>query len=476
MTHTRQKLGGPAAPHRPGARRGLALALVLWVVIVMTTIIAVVGQTNRLNTKMATGAIDGVRCKWACRAGAESAIALLNDDPRDSDSLHDLWSDNDEDFNNVQLERCAYSVRVTDEAGKLNINAATKEQLMTLPYMEESIADAILDWRDSDEEVRPEGAEAGYYENLPFPYTIRNGPFKSVRELLQVKGVTESLLYGEDMNLNGRLDFNEMDGALSPPMDNGDNYLDRGWIGYLTCYSYDRNVDAMGSPRINVNQADENQLQTGLGLTAGQARWIVQNRGQGFKSIGDLLGSAGGPQTPAGQGQTPGNQNSPPNRNGRGNQGNRGERNNQGNQGNQNNQAPAEPLDFQTFARIADRITTAGENNKPGGININTAPWEVLVALFGGGDSAEQAAYAVIAERASLLYGFTSIADLVSIQSVGLERFKQVADQITIRSDVFTVRCYARAAVTGVTLQTECVVDRSQPPCKILYWYQGASY
>jgi len=457
-------------------RKGLVLALVLWVVMVMTAIVAIAGQTNRLNMKMATGTVDQVRCKWACRAGAESAIALLIDDLKASDCLQDLWSDNDEDYNNVQLERCAYSVRVVDEAGKLNVNIATKEQLMALPYMEENIADSILDWRDNDEDLRTEGAEAGYYENLPFPYTIRNGQFKTIRELLRVKGMTPDLLYGEDANLNGRLDFNEMDGALSPPMDNGDDYLDQGWIAYLTCYSYERNVDADGNNRINVNQADEQQLQTELGITAGQARWIVQNRGQGFRSIGDLVGSNTAQRTSGGSGRNQGNQNNRGNQNDQGNQSNQANQNNQGNQGNQNNQGPGEPLDPQTFARISDRITISGEQRIPGKININTAPLEVLVVLFGGAEQGEQAAYGVVSERATLLYGFQSIADLVSVQSVGLERFKRVADQITVRSDVFRIRCFATAAISSAKLQTECVVDRSATPCTILYSYQGANY
>ena len=458
------------------ARKGLVLALVLWVVMVMTAIVAVVGQTNRLNMKMATGSMDQVRCKWACRAGTESAIGILNEDLRASDCLQDLWSDDDEDYNDVQLERCAYSVRVVDEAGKLNVNTATKEQLMALPYMEENIADAILDWRDNDEDVRTEGAEAGYYENLPFAYTIRNGPFKTIRELLRVKGVTPDLLYGEDADLDGQLDFNEMDGTLSPPMDNGDDYLDQGWIAYLTCYSYERNVDADGNNRINVNQADEQQLQTELSITAGQARWIVQNRGQGFRSIGDLVGSNSPQQGPSGPGRNQGNQNNPGNQNNQGNQNGRGNPNNQGNQGNQNNQAQAEPLDFQTFSRIADRITISGEQRIPGMININTAPWEVLVVLFGGAEQGEQAAYGVVSERATRVYGFESVADLVSVQSVGLDRFKTVVDQITIRSDVFRIRCFATAAISGAKLQTECVVDRSATPCTILYSYQGANY
>jgi DNA uptake protein ComE-like DNA-binding protein len=288
--------------------------------------------------------------------------------------------------------------------------------------------------------------------------------------------VTPDLLYGEDANLNGQLDFNEMDGALSPPMDNGDDYLDQGWIAYLTCYSYERNVDADGNNRINVNQADEQQLQTDLGITAGQARWIVQNRGQGFKSIGDLISSNSPQQAPGSAGQNQGNQNNPANQNNQGNRSNGGNQNNQGNRGNQNNQGQAEPLDLQTYAQIVDRITISGDQRALGKININTAPWRVLVVVFGGGDQAEQAAYGVVSERETLMSGFQSIADLINVQSVGLDRFKTVADQITVRSDVFRIRCYAAAAISGAKLQTECVVDRSATPCTILYSYQGANY
>jgi type II secretory pathway component PulK len=423
---------------------GLALVAVLWIVAVMTAIIAMVSQTSRLELKMARGAADEVRCRWACRAGTESAIALLNEDLRDSDCLSDLWSDNAEDLNDVPLERCRYTVRVIDEASKLNINTITREQLMTLPYMEEDIADAILDWRDSDDNPQNAGVEAGYYANLPIPYTIRNGPLRSVRELLLVKGVTEELLFGEDTNLNGRLDANEKDGAASPPLDNGDEYLDEGWIAYLTCYSYENNVDAEGNPRVNINQASEQQLASQLGLRDAQARWIVQNRGRGYRSIADIISEQTGNQSAGGSGN--------------------------------NNQNATEPIDQQTFGQIADRITISGEQKIPGKVNINTARWEVLASLFGGDDQAEQLAHTIVADRSTLLYGYESVADLLNQQSMTLDRFKRIADMITVRSDVFTIRCVATADVGGAAVQTECVVDRSATPGTVLYQYQGANY
>jgi type II secretory pathway component PulK len=424
---------------------GLVLVAVLWIVAVMTAIVAVVSQTSRLDRKLAAGAADEVRCRWACRAGTENAIAILNEDTRASDCLSDLWSDNDEDFNDVALERCRYTVRVIDEASKLNINTVTREQLMALPYMEENIADAILDWRDTDDEPQTGGAEVGYYDALSIPYTIRNGPLRTIRELLRVKGVTEELLYGEDTNLNGRLDANERDGILSPPADNGDDYLDEGWIAYLTCCSYEKNVDADGNKRVNINQADEKQLESQLQIRTSQARWIVQNRARGYKSIGDIVGQKG-PAAPEGGGGPP------------------------------QNSSEAEPIDQATFAQIADRITVSGEDKIMGKVNINTAPEEVLLALFGGDEQAQQLAQTVIADRAGRLYGFESIADLLNEQAMSLEKFKQIAEQITVRSDVYTIQCLATADISGARLQTECVVDRSATPCTILYWYQGANY
>lgn len=424
--------------------KGLVLIMVLWIVVVMTALVAILSQTSRLDMKMATAAVDDVRCKWACRAGTETAIGLLNEDLKDSDSLFDLWCDNDEDYNNVALERCVYSVYVTDEGGKLNINTATREQLLALPYMETQIADAILDWRDDDQNPRSEGAEAGYYENVSYPYTIRNGPFKTIRELLRVKGMTKESLYGEDLNLNGQLDYSEADGELSPPVDNGDDYLDKGWIAYLTCYSYEKNIDATGQNRVNINQADESQLQSQLGVTAAQARWIVQNRGNGYDNIAGLV-----------------NRNSPkePSKESGGDDDNR-----------------ADPIDLQTFKSIADKITTSGDATLVGTVNINTAPREVFVALLGGGEQAEQIAGNIVTERSGLLYGFSNIAGLLDVQSMTIDKFKSIAGFLTVRSNVFTVRCYATARVSGAMMQTECVVDRSEPPCKVLYWYQGANY
>ncbi|MHC4666436.1 MAG: type II secretion system protein GspK [Planctomycetota bacterium] len=137
----------------------------------------------------------------------------------------------------------------------------------------------------------------------------------------------------------------------------------------------------------------------------------------------------------------------------------------------------AEPLDLQTFSDIADKVTVTGEGEIPGRININTAPKTVLAALLGADERAERLADDIIAHREGLIGGMQSVADVMNVGSVSIDTFKKIANYITTRSDVFTIRCFAtadRAGVSGIRLQTEGVVDRSERPCRVLYWYQGA--
>ena len=453
-----------------GGKKGLVLVTVLWVVMVLMIIVAVLGRKSRLDAKVCFARMEGLRCKWACRAGIETAIGVLNEDERESDCLTDLWSDNDEDFNDIALEKCSFNVRVIDEASKLNINTATKGQLLGLPEMLDEIADAIIDWRDKNDTPSEAGAESGYYEELPFGYMARNGPFRTIRELLLVKDVTEELFYGEDTNFNGQLDYNERDGDKSPPADDADSELDLGWIEYLTCYSYDSNKDASGNARININEANERQLERSLGIRRSQAQWIVEERPKnGYKSIGDLISNRS-PRTPQRSSQSnsqSGSQSS-------------SQKSSQNNSqsSSQRNSDQAEPLDLQTFYQIVDKITISSEEKVPGRVNINTAPKTVLAALLGGDDTADQIAENIITYRESLMYGMESIAEVMQVGSMNIDSFKKIVDFITTRSNVFTIRCIAttdRNGLSGATLETEAVVDRSSTPCKILYWYQGTS-
>ena len=448
-----------------GNKKGLVLVTVLWVVVVLMVIVAVLGRKSRLDMKICLARMEGLRCKWACRAGIEKAIAVLNEDKAESevptDSLIDLWNDNDEDFSEIELQGCRFTVQVIDEASKLNINTATREQLLGLPYMLEEIADAIIDWRDSDDVPSAGGVESGYYEGLEFGYMARNRPFRTIRELLLVKDVTEELLYGEDTNLNRQLDYNEMDGDASPPFDDGDTDLDEGWIAYLTCYPSDN------------AQTQTTQTQT----TQTQPTQTQNNQTQNNQTQNN--------QTQPGQtqdNQTQNNQTQPGQTQPTQTQDSR-------TQPGQTQPTQSQPAQGQTTqtqptqGQATQTQPTQGQTTQDGGqvsarVNINTAPDIVLIALLGGGNEAEQTAQAIIAYRESFDYGIENLSELVDEGVVAKNTFDQIEQYLTTRSDVFTIRCFATAdrnGLNGARLLTEAVVDRSSSPCKILYWYQGAS-
>jgi hypothetical protein len=97
---------------------------------------------------------------------------------------------------------------------------------------------------------------------------------------------------------------------------------------------------------------------------------------------------------------------------------------------------------------------------------------------MGGGESAQQTAENIVAYRETLLYGFESIGELLDVPSMTTNTFKNIVDLITTRSDVYSIRCVATAdrnGRPGAKVETEAVVDRVESPCKIYYWYQGAT-
>ena len=140
-----------------------------------------------------------------------------------------------------------------DAAEEVDTDNIAVSLLMALPGMTEDVADAILDWIDEDEEMRPYGAESGdYYNTLPTPYSAANGPLQSVDELLLVRGVTPTLLFGADVNRNGVIDADEQQrfgigidtpGAL-------------GWAAYLTVHGAEASKRRDGSSRVKINQSD----------------------------------------------------------------------------------------------------------------------------------------------------------------------------------------------------------------------------
>jgi general secretion pathway protein K len=439
-------------------RRGAALLLVLWAIAVLSLLAGGLSFAIRQDLVIANIEKDRMTGHCLARAGVERAIAEIMDDVDPTDTTLDPWYDNETDLQDVELTGGTFSVihdgyepiprpwyGVGDESAKLNVNVATREQLLKLPNMTEPIAGAIIDWRDQNEQAEPDGIERGYYGALAHPYEIRNGPLRTVRELLLVRGVTPELLYGEDRNVNGLLDPEEDDGDASEPYDNADGRLDRGWFAYLTVYSYERNVNGSSQRRLNVNRASAQDLSAQLNLEPWAAESIVKAREQSeFEHLADLLDVTRDPSI---------------------------ERDSESEDYYARSATEKDrPVTESIFEQIVDNLTLKEEEILPGRININTAPLEVLNTLPGlDSDLAE----AVIRRREALA-GYTSIGQLLSINGITKEKFAGFEDFITVRSSVFRIQSYGQAASGLARATIECVVDRGRDVPRVLYWLESS--
>lgn len=304
---------GPTAILRRGRR-----AMILLVVLVIVSLLAILGTTfayrMRADLSAVTAQSNDLQAELAAEAGIERAKLVLRQTAMERSGLlartgqgnQEPWYDNREAFRQIivwtpgQLggktgldqnvvegqpawrfsvitpntdvtmtaSQGEFRYGLTDEAGKLNLNTATREQLISLfeqlqveNVTPQQLADCLLDWRSPGETPRENGAKTSYYQTLNPPYKCKGAPLESVEEVLLIKNFNGQILYGEDYNHNGHLEPNEDDGedGLFPP-DNGDNILNRGLYAYATVYSRDMNSANDNRPRLNINAMNLAQL------------------------------------------------------------------------------------------------------------------------------------------------------------------------------------------------------------------------
>jgi len=360
----------------------------------------------------------------------------------------------------VEMESGSYNVKIVDESSKLNVNTVGKEQLMVLEGMTEAIAESILDWRDKDDTERTSGAETGYYQNLTYGYQCRNGSFRTVRELLRVRGMTAELLYG-----------NEDDRAIGQG----------GWSRFLTCYSGVNNVDGLGNERVNVNEAGQGQLKSQLEIKDSQAKWIVEHRP--FKTFAELMdankksgssgrgrGRSGTRDSQQGQSKSSETKNSS-SESSESDTEKKAEKKQESSQQQQSQQD--QPLDWETFLKVLDKITLSNQKFLAGTININTADIEVLEALLEGD---ETLALGIVKARQQRGGAYASLGELMEVEGMTKERLAKLAETLSVRSSVFSIRSEGISKVSGLRTYIEAVLRRQSGQTQILYWLEGVGH
>lgn len=430
-------------------RRSFVTLVVLWVIVLASAVIAIVQASSFGQAVSGREAVARVRAYWAARAGLESQLASAeagtqNPDVDDAFTLiedMDASSEGELDgatFQVLHSEPAGDRVGPVDAHSKINVNRMTFDDLMALPFMSEDVADAILDWIDSDEDPNVLGAEAAYYQGLPYPYEPRNAPIKSLQELELVAGVDPWFVRGEDWNLNGILDPNENDGNSSMPSDNADGVLDAGWSAIITADSIDGNLAATGEPKLNLTEASEADVASRTSVTADQAKVILDYVSlQSSATMGDFIrrtlqqlsAQLGGGQTPAPRVQA---------------------------------------LTDEQLGALLNECTIIRDKTlppSPGKLNINACDSRIFEYLPTVDSTL---ADNIMAERDARRQGFVSLAELRSISGMTPSRLAALYDILDVRSSVFVVTSRGRDTGTGIEVEISATIDRSSLPARLV--------
>lgn len=174
--------------------RGAAFVLVLWLLALLTILLGSFALISRTEALQARHLFDTTAARYAAEAGVNRVVyQMAIPDPQ----LR--WVPDGRAYE-LEFEQAQLVIRVTDESGLIDLNAAdtlTLSNLLVANGLDQgqadAIADAILDWRDTDDLLSPNGAEDPDYKAAGYDYGAKDAPFDTVSELQQVMGVTAEL-------------------------------------------------------------------------------------------------------------------------------------------------------------------------------------------------------------------------------------------------------------------------------------------
>ncbi len=347
------------------------------------------------------------------------------------------------------------------------VAGAGRKALMNLAGMEESTADAILDWIDADNVQRDQGAEADYYRGLQPPQQPRNAVPPSLEELLLVRGVTREKLFGLDVDANFRADDWESD--LASAESSASSNVSLPWSHYLTVHSGEREESFEGRARILLNKSDLGVLHRELGavLDPTWASFIVAYRQYGPTTESGEAADASSLSVDLSR---------PPQR---------------------TIQSPLEligvrvaipaanPEKKQIFAspftadpsqmreylpKLLDLVTVRDGTSIVGRVNINLAEREVLMGVPGIDDALAER---IVSGRTLLPLDDSSrrtIAWLLTEGLVDRPQLQQLEASVTARGDVGRAQIIGYYGLQRPVVRFETVVDGTERPARQVYY------
>ncbi len=408
--------------------KGTVLIVSIWIMLVLVGTVLVMARAMRVEGGGSANQVSALQASAVQFGAIQYVLANL-----DGLSTGQMPSEQDMPCEGVLVGDGAFWIirageddrqqgyGVVSEAGKVNLNTAPVEIMAKLPEMTAELAAAIIDWRDSDGNLTPGGAESEYYLLLPEPYECKNDLLETVEEVMLVAGATGQILFGEDANRNGVLDDNENDADRSDPPDDRDGQLDRGIYGFATVYSVEANQTADGEKRVNINASGMQSLASLLRTALGESRalevMVLARRERPFQNTLDFYFRTA--------------------------------------------------LTAEEFELIADKIAVSQEENLRGLIDIRTAPKEVLACLPGL-DESDVSALMSARPDADAEPGSPGAPGWVA-EALPREKAVAIGSYITTRSYQFSSDIVSVSDNGRAFKRCRIVVDARENPPQVIY-------
>ncbi|WP_347989603.1 type II secretion system protein GspK [Methylomonas sp. AM2-LC] len=177
------------------SNQGFALVVVIWILTLLSLMAGSFALSMRRDSSVSVALKKNAEAMAAAESGMELAVFMMqNPDPEQR------WLTDGSVYQILRADGSQIRIKVSSEAGKIDINAANEKLLSAVIksvtndlWAEQKLLNSILDWRDADDEPRPQGAEKKQYDEAGLPYKPTNSPLQSLEELQMIIGITPEI-------------------------------------------------------------------------------------------------------------------------------------------------------------------------------------------------------------------------------------------------------------------------------------------
>jgi general secretion pathway protein K len=174
--------------------RGIALISVLWITGLLAVMAASFVSSGRTEARLARNLLENAKAQALADGGVQRAVlGLLQLEP------DQVWRPDGRIYR-FSLGEGEVAVSIRDEDGKIDLNEGPLELLAGLftalglePEASQALAERIGDFRDTDHDPLPLGAEDPAYFASGLTDGAADRPFVNTAELMRVLGMNEEL-------------------------------------------------------------------------------------------------------------------------------------------------------------------------------------------------------------------------------------------------------------------------------------------